>query len=168
MSHRIPNETASKTSKSATPRTRANVAAAPTAAICKPAIPSLAVRLAGRRPRATSSNSWLLHARTRLANRCGEVTAKEPERITPVLVASISRGTNSARGAMTIRGPTVRGSSGATPQRSPFIASKARAKGGVPGYHNNTGTPDDSPMRDNRLLLLFYLHSIADRAEELP
>ena len=50
------------------------------AAICSPVIPCRAVRLAGSRPRATSSNSSLRRARKRPAKRWGEVRAKDPER----------------------------------------------------------------------------------------
>src|ERR1700733_8800580 len=132
MSQRTADETACKASKSATPRNKASIAATPTAAICKPVIPALAVRFVGRRPKATSRSSELRCARKRLANRFGEATAKEPDRIAPDWVASISRETDCARGAMTIRGAAPLDWSGATPQRNPFTASKASARGGYP------------------------------------
>src|SRR6267154_2572948 len=117
MSQRIADETARKALKSTTPRNKASIAAIPTAAICQPVIPSLAVRFVGRRPSATSRSSEPWEARTRFAKRFGEATAKEPERIAPDWVASISRDTDFARGAMTIRGAAPLDWRGATPQR---------------------------------------------------
>src|ERR1700751_5630951 len=89
ISQRMAEERARKTSKSTMPSKNASKAPVPTVAICTLVIPSLAVRLTGRRPRATSRRSWTGYARTRLANSCGEVGENEPERIETETVASI-------------------------------------------------------------------------------
>ena len=61
------------------------------------------------RPSASARTASPCRIRTSAANRCGEATAKLSGLSRPAALISISRGTNCARGAMTARGPPLRG-----------------------------------------------------------
>ena len=66
---------------------------------------------------------------------------------------------------MTIRGPAAHDSIGARHTAILLLREQYVQEGGC---RNNTGSPDDLPMRDNRLLQLIYLRSIAGRLAERP